>query len=154
MKITDILKKEHIIENLVNTDKESTLDELSSFLKDKGMVSNKETLQSALMEREALGSTGIGENVAIPHAKISAIDQIVTVFGRSIKGIEFDSLDKKPVHFIYLVLAPMNSSGQHLKVLARISRLLKNKSLRESIIRATEANQIYAIIADEDSKYI
>mgnify|MGYP006087009463 FL=1 len=154
MKITDILKKEHIIENLVSTDKESTLDELSSFLKDKGMVSNKETLQSALMEREALGSTGIGENVAIPHAKISAIDQIITVFGRSIKGIEFDSLDKKPVHFIYLVLAPMNSSGQHLKVLARISRLLKNKSLRESIIRATEANQIYAIIADEDSKYI
>jgi PTS system nitrogen regulatory IIA component len=154
MKITDILKKEHIIENLVSTDKESTLDELSSFLKDKGMVSNKETLQSALMEREALGSTGIGENVAIPHAKISAIDQIVTVFGRSIKGIEFDSLDKEPVHFIYLVLAPMNSSGQHLKVLARISRLLKNKSLRESIISATEANQIYAIIADEDSKYI
>jgi PTS system nitrogen regulatory IIA component len=154
MKITDILKREHIIENLVSTDKESTLDELSSFLKDKGMVSNKETLQSALMEREALGSTGIGENVAIPHAKISAIDQIITVFGRSIKGIEFDSLDKKPVHFIYLVLAPMNSSGQHLKVLARISRLLKNKSLRESIIRATEANQIYAIIADEDSKYI
>ena len=154
MKITDILKKEHIIENLVSTDKESTLDELSSFLKDKGMVSNKETLQSALMEREALGSTGIGENVAIPHAKISAIDQIVTVFGRSIKGIEFDSLDKKPVHFIYLVLAPMNSSGQHLKVLARVSRLLKNKSLRESIISATEANQIYAIIADEDSKYI
>ena len=154
MKITDLLKKEHIIENLVSTDKESTLDELSSFLKDKGIVSNKETLQSALMEREALGSTGIGENVAIPHAKISAIDQIITVFGRSIKGIEFDSLDKKPVHFIYLVLAPMNSSGQHLKVLARISRLLKNKSLRESIIRATEANQIYAIIADVDSKYI
>jgi PTS system nitrogen regulatory IIA component len=154
MKITDILKKEYIIEDLVSSDKESTLDELSSFLKDKGMIPNKETLQSALMEREALGSTGIGENVAIPHAKISAIDQIITVFGRSIKGIEFDSLDKKPVHFIYLVLAPMNSSGQHLKVLARISRLLKNKSLRESIIRATEANQIYAIIADEDSKYI
>ena len=154
MKITDILKKEYIIEDLVSSDKESTLDELSSFLKDKGMISNKETLQSALMEREALGSTGIGENVAIPHAKISAIDQIITVFGRSIKGIEFDSLDKKPVHFIYLVLAPMNSSGQHLKVLARISRLLKNKSLRESIISATEANQIYAIIADEDSKYI
>jgi PTS system nitrogen regulatory IIA component len=154
MKITDILKKEYIIEDLVSSDKESALDELSSFLKDKGMISNKETLQSALMEREALGSTGIGENVAIPHAKISAIDQIITVFGRSIKGIEFDSLDKKPVHFIYLVLAPMNSSGQHLKVLARISRLLKNKSLRESIISATEANQIYAIIADEDSKYI
>ena len=154
MKITDILKKEHIIENLVSTDKASTLEELSSFLKNKGLVSNKETLLNALMGRELLGSTGIGENVAIPHAKISEIDQIITMFGRSIKGIEFDSLDKKPVHFIYLVLAPMNSSGQHLKVLARISRLLKNKSLRESIIRATEENQIYSIIADEDSKYI
>jgi len=154
MKITDILKKEHIIDNLVSTDKASTLEELSSFLKNKGLVSNKETLLNALMGRELLGSTGIGENVAIPHAKISEIDQIITMFGRSIKGIEFDSLDKKPVHFIYLVLAPMNSSGQHLKVLARISRLLKNKPLRESIISATETNQIYSIIADEDSKYI
>ena len=154
MKITDILKKEHIIENLVSTDKESTLDELSSYLKSKGLVTNKENLLNALMEREQLGSTGIGENVAIPHAKISEIDQIVTIFGRSIKGIEFDSLDKKLVHFIYLVLAPVNSSGQHLKVLARISRLLKNKSLREAIMNATETNQIYSIIADEDSKYI
>ena len=154
MKITDILKKEHIIENLVSTDKASTLEELSSFLKNKGLVSNKETLLNALMGRELLGSTGIGENVAIPHAKISEIDQIITMFGRSIKGIEFDSLDKKPVHFIYLVLAPAKSSGQHLKVLARISRLLKNKSMRESIMNATEINQIYSIIANEDSKYI
>ena len=154
MKITDILKKEHIIDNLVSTDKASTLEELSSFLENKGLVSNKETLLNALMGREQLGSTGIGENVAIPHAKISEIDQIITMFGRSIKGIEFDSLDKKPVHFIYLVLAPMNSAGQHLKVLARVSRLLKNKSLREAIMSATEANQIYSIIADEDSKYI
>ena len=154
MKIADILKKENIIDNLVSTDKASALEELSSFLKNKGLVLNKETLLNALMGRELLGSTGIGENVAIPHAKISEIDQIITIFGRSIKGIEFDSLDKKPVHFIYLVVAPMNSSGQHLKVLARISRLLKNKSLRESIISATETNQIYSIIADEDSKYI
>ena len=154
MKITDILKQESIIENLLSTDKASTLEELSIFLKSKGLVSNKENLLNALMEREKLGSTGIGENVAIPHAKISEINQIITIFGRSKDGIEFDSLDKKPVHFIYLVLAPANSSGQHLKVLARISRLLKNKSLREAIMSATDTNQIYSIIADEDSKYI
>ena len=154
MKITDILKQESIIENLVSTDKASTLEELSIFLKSKGLVSNKENLLNALMEREKLGSTGIGENVAIPHAKISEINQIITIFGRSKEGIEFDSLDKKPVHFIYLVLAPANSSGQHLKVLARISRLLKNKSLREAIMSATDTNQIYSIISDEDSKYI
>ena len=154
MKITDILKKEFIIDNLVSADKASVLEELSFFLKSKGLVSDKENLLNALMEREKLGSTGIGENVAIPHAKSSEIDQIITIFGRSIKGVEFDSLDKKPVHFIYLVLAPTKSSGQHLKVLARISRLLKNKSLREAIMSATETNQIYSIIADEDSKYI
>ena len=154
MKITDILKKEFIINNLVSADKASVLEELSFFLKSKGLVSDKENLLNALMEREKLGSTGIGENVAIPHAKSSEIDQIITIFGRSIKGVEFDSLDKKPVHFIYLVLAPAKSSGQHLKVLARISRLLKNKLLREAIMNASEANQIYSIIADEDSKYI
>jgi PTS system nitrogen regulatory IIA component len=154
MKINDILKKEFIIDNLVSADKESVLEELSFFLKSKGLVPEKENLLNALMEREKLGSTGIGENVAIPHAKSSEIDQIITIFGRSIKGVEFDSLDKKPVHFIYLVLAPTKSSGQHLKVLARISRLLKNKSLREAIMNASEANQIYSIIADEDSKYI
>ena len=154
MKITDILKKEFIIDNLVSADKTSVLEELSLFLKKKGLVSDKENLLNALMEREKLGSTGIGENVAIPHAKSSEIDQIITTFGRSIKGVEFDSLDKKPVHFIYLVLAPAKSSGQHLKVLARISRLLKNKLLREAIMNASEANQIYSIIADEDSKYI
>ena len=154
MKITDILKKEFIIENLVSVDKSSVLEELSYFLKSKGLVPEKENLLNALMEREKLGSTGIGENVAIPHAKSSEIDQIITIFGRSIKGIEFDSLDKKPVHFIYLVLAPAKSSGQHLKVLARISRLLKNKSLREAIMNASETDQIYSIIADEDSKYI
>ena len=154
MKITDILKKEFIINNLVSADKASVLEELSFFLKSKGLVSDKENLLNALMEREKLGSTGIGENVAIPHAKSSEIDQIITIFGRSIKGVEFDSLDKKPVHFIYLVLAPAKSSGQHLKVLARISRLLKNKLLREAIMNASEANQIYSIVADEDSKYI
>jgi nitrogen PTS system EIIA component len=154
MKITDILKKEFIIENLVSVDKSSVLEELSFFLKSKGLIPEKENLLNALMEREKLGSTGIGENVAIPHAKSSEIDQIITIFGRSIKGIEFDSLDKKPVHFIYLVLAPAKSSGQHLKVLARISRLLKNKSLREAIMNASETDQIYSIIADEDSKYI
>jgi PTS system nitrogen regulatory IIA component len=122
-------------------------------LKDKGEIPNKENLLLALIEREKLGSTGIGENVAIPHAKIREIDKIITVFARSQIGVEFESLDKKPVNFIYLILAPENSTGQHLKALARISRLLKNPSLRESILRAHEIDQIYSILVDEDSKF-
>jgi len=154
MKIADILIKEHIISELNCYDKIGVLDELSSFLKDKGKISNKEKLLTALITREKLGSTGIGENVAIPHAKISEIDEIVTVFARSQNGVEFESLDQKPVNFIYMILAPENSTGQHLKALARISRLFKNPSLRESILGAHEIDQIYSILVDEDSKFI
>ena len=101
-----------------------------------------------------MGSTGIGENVAIPHAKIGEIDKIITVFARSQNGVEFESLDQKPVNFIYLILAPENSTGQHLKALARVSRLFKNPSLRESVLSVHEADQIYSILVDEDSKFI
>jgi len=153
MKISEILTKEHIIKDLKSCDKESVLEELSNFLKNKGAVSNKDNLLLALIEREKLGSTGIGENVAIPHAKIKEIDKIITVFARSQIGVEFESLDQKPVNFIYLILAPENSTGQHLKALARISRLFKNPSLRESILRANEIDQIYSILVDEDSKF-
>ena len=154
MKISDILKKEHIIKELDSRDKKNVLDELSSFLENEGEITNKENLLAALIGREKLGSTGIGENVAIPHAKISEIDKIITVFGRSKNGVEFESLDQKPVNFIFLVIAPENSTGQHLKALARISRLFKNPSLRESVLRTNEVDQIYSILVDEDSKFI
>jgi len=154
MKISDILKKEHIIKELNSCDKKNVLDELSSFLEDEGEITNKKSLLAALIEREKLGSTGIGENIAIPHAKVSEIDKIITVFGRSKNGVEFESLDQKPVNFIFLVIAPENSTSQHLKALARISRLFKNPSLRESVLRTNEADQIYSILVDEDSKFI
>ncbi|MBT4260406.1 MAG: PTS transporter subunit EIIA [Nitrospina sp.] len=153
MKISEILTKENIIKDLKSFDKESVLEELSNFLKDRGEIPNKENLLLSLLEREKLGSTGIGENVAIPHAKIRDIDKIITVFARSQIGVEFESLDQKPVNFIYLILAPENSTGQHLKALARISRLFKNPSLRESVLRANEIGQIYSILVDEDSKF-
>ncbi|MBT6662859.1 MAG: PTS transporter subunit EIIA [Nitrospina sp.] len=153
MKISEILTKKNIIKDLKSFDKESVLEELSNFLKDRGEIPNKKNLLLSLLEREKLGSTGIGENVAIPHAKIRDIDKIITVFARSQIGVEFESLDQKPVNFIYLILAPENSTGQHLKALARISRLFKNPSLRESVLRANETDQIYSILVDEDSKF-
>ena len=104
MKISEILTKENIIKDLKSFDKESVLEELSNFLKDRGEIPNKKNLLLSLIEREKLGSTGIGENVAIPHAKIRDIDKIITVFARSQIGVEFESLDQKPVNFIYLIL--------------------------------------------------
>jgi len=154
MKITEILKPDFIISALEATEKKGTLEELADFLKEKGAIENKQSLNTALLEREQLGSTGIGENVAIPHAKCDEIQHIITLFGRSKKGIEFESLDQKPVYFICLLLAPTNSTGQHLKALARIARLMKSKSLREKILDAQDEKKIYSLLLEEDSKFI
>ena len=154
MKIEDILKTDSIIANLAGTNKEEVLREITDFLQKLCLIKDKETLFNTLMEREKLGSTGIGENVAIPHGKSDELSQIITVFGRSLKGLDFESLDQKPVHFVCMVIAPSNSTGQHLKVLARISRLFKNKDLREGILKLQDANQIYSLFLEEDSKFI
>lgn len=154
MKITDILKKDSVLAELRGKNKESIISELTGFLKESGIIKSEDVLKSALMEREKLGSTGIGENVAIPHAKSDEVDQITTVFGRSIDGIDFESLDQKPVHFVCLVIAPAASTGHHLKALARISRLLKSQALRNDILKANSAKDIYSVLVDEDSKFI
>lgn len=154
MKINEILKKDFIIADLSGKDKASVLLELTNFLESHGAIKDRETLHSALIEREKLGSTGIGENVAIPHAKSEEIDQILTVFGRSVEGVEFDSLDKKPVHFVCLVVAPAHSTGHHLKALARIARLLKSQELRNNILQSQDEKAIYSYLLDEDAKFI
>jgi len=154
MKLSDILKSDFIISNLTGKNKASVLQELIDFLKNKNVVNDIEGLHNALIEREKLGSTGIGENVAIPHAKSGELDQILTLFARSTEGVDFESLDQKAVNFVCLVVAPSNSTGHHLKALARISRLLKNKELRQAILDATSAEEIYSALLEEDSKFI
>lgn len=152
MKISEILKKDCIIANLTADDKEGALKEISHFLEQKGTLQDHGKLFQALLDREQLGSTGIGDNMAIPHAKYEGIEQIITVFARSRNGIDFQSLDKKPVHFIFLLLAPPASTGLHLKALAKIARLFKNASLRENILNAEDAETIHALLLEEDSK--
>lgn len=154
MKIDDILKKDSIIANLVGTKKEEVLHEMTDFLQSQNLIQDKETLFKTLTEREKLGSTGIGENVAIPHGKTDEISQIITVFARSLGGVDFEALDQKPVHFICMVIAPSNSTGQHLKALARISRIFKNQNLRDNILKLQDASQIYSLLLEEDSKFI
>jgi len=152
MKISDILKEDCIIADLNATDKEGTLNEVSLFLERKGIIQDHSKLLLALLDRERLGSTGIGDNMAIPHAKLEGIEHITTVFARSRKGIDFQSLDRKPVHFVFLLLAPPASTGLHLKALAKIARLFKNPSLRENILTAEDADTINSLILEEDSK--
>jgi PTS system nitrogen regulatory IIA component len=152
MKISDILKEDYIIADLEAGDKEGVLNELSLFLEHKRAIQDHGKLLQALLDREKLGSTGIGDNMAIPHAKHEGIEKIITVFARSRKGIDFQSLDRKPVHFVFLLLAPPASTGLHLKALAKIARLFKNPSLRENILKAEDADTINSLILEEDSK--
>ena len=154
MKIDEILKKESVIADLVGKNKLEVIQEMTSCLKQNNIIKDDQALFTTLMEREKLGSTGIGENVAIPHGKSDELTQINTVFARSLGGVDFESLDQKPVHFVCMVIAPAHSTGQHLKALARISRLFKNQALREGILKAEDSNAIYSILLEEDSKFI
>ena len=154
MKIADILKKDSIIPELKGATKEEVLREITDFLKTQDLLKDKKALLKTLIEREKLGSTGIGENVAIPHGKSDELSQIVTVFARSLNGMDFEALDQKPVHFVCMVIAPSNSTGQHLKALARISRIFKNQNLRDGILNLKDADEIYSLLLEEDAKFI
>ncbi len=154
MKIEEILKKESVIADLLGDSKVKVIKEMTQCLKKNNFIKNDQALFETLMEREKLGSTGIGENVAIPHGKSDEVTQIITVLARSKKGVEFESLDQKPVHFICMVIAPAHSTGQHLKVLARVSRIFKNQGIREEILEAENSDTIYSILMNEDSKFI
>lgn len=154
MKIEEILTKESVIADLLGDSKVKVIKEMTQCLKKNNFIKNDQDLFETLMEREKLGSTGIGENVAIPHGKSDEITQIITVLARSKKGVEFESLDQKPVHFVCMVIAPAHSTGQHLKVLARVSRIFKNQGIREEILKAENSDTIYSILMNEDSKFI
>jgi nitrogen PTS system EIIA component len=154
MKIDEILKKESVIADIAGKNKLDVIKEMTECLKQNNTIKDDQSLYTTLMEREKLGSTGIGENIAIPHGKSDELNQIITVFARSLSGIDFESLDQKPVHFVCMVIAPAHSTGQHLKALARISRLFKNQTLREGILKAEDSNEIYSILLEEDSKFI
>ncbi len=114
---------------------------------------DKDLALKVLLEREKLGSTGIGEGIAIPHGKYKGIDRILVSFGRSVEGVDFDAMDGKLTHLFFLLLLPDSASGLHLKILARISKLLKNARVRERILRSNSREEIYRIIVEEDRGY-
>jgi PTS system nitrogen regulatory IIA component len=151
MKIIDFLPKEGIIPDLAATTKKDVIIELVSALRFPGL--DPDRLVQILLEREKLGSTGIGDGVAIPHGKVDSIDRLLASFGRSQKGVDFDSLDGKPTYLFFLLVAPENSAGIHLKALARISRLFKDGRFRHALMMAKDQEEIFRVIQEEDDRY-
>lgn len=153
MKIQEILNQTCICSELTSHSKEEVIAELAQMIASAYPHINAETLNNILTERERLGSTGIGNGVAILHGKIPDLESIITGFGRSVEGIDFDAQDGKPVHLFFVLIAPKNSASLHLKAMARLSRLLKDAHFRNRLFESNAPESIYEVIIVEDEKY-
>ena len=152
MKIAEFLSPQAVVSALTARTKPQALQELCDSLVRAHPTLDARKLMEVLQEREKLGSTGIGEGVAIPHGKLQGLPALLASFGVSREGIDFEAIDGKPTHLFFALVAPENSAGVHLKALARISRLFKSPRFREAILQAREPSQIYELIAQEDAK--
>lgn len=152
MKIVEFLRPDAVIANLSGQTGQAVLAELCRPLSASQRV-DAQKLVDTLLDREKLGSTGIGEGVAIPHGKVPGLPGLMASFGRSGAGIDFRAIDGRATHLFFALFAPENSAGAHLKALARISRIFKNSGFREAIMRAQNAGEIYRLIEAEDAKY-
>ena len=152
MKILEVLKKEAILADLKATDKKGIIEELVTPLAEIAKT-EKENLVSVLLERERLGSTGIGGGIGIPHGKLKDLDSLLLGFGLSRNGVDFESMDGRPTYIFFLLITPENSTGLHLKLLSRISRLLKNDIFKEQLCKAANSQEIYSIIEENDEEF-
>jgi len=156
MQIMDFLSKKAIVTDIKSTKKEDVIKELVDALIEAGDIEKRarNKLIESLMGREALGSTAIGQGIAIPHAKSDCVGKLVAAFGLSSKGVDFDSLDGEPAYIFFLLVAPQDSAGPHLKALARISRLLKDKYFRDTLRASGDEKAVIRIITQEDEKRV
>jgi nitrogen PTS system EIIA component len=151
MKIMDFLSPEAITINLSSADKKSAITELVEMLHKAKKIKKTQEIIDVVLEREKLGSTGIGQGVAIPHGKTDTVTEQMGALGISQKGVQFNSLDGEPVQLIFLLVGPVEVAGQHLKALSRISRLFKDKFFRQAIREAKSVADVIKIIQQEDS---
>ena len=153
MKIADILSEAMVVPVLAGRSKAEVIEELAGVVARHHTDIPHDRLVQALEDRERLNSTALGEGVAIPHGRMAGVKRVVAAFGRSPAGVDFSSLDGKPTHLFFLLVAPEDSAGAHLKALARISRLLKDESFRARLLQAADAADLYRTIRTEDDKY-
>ncbi|MEW5693747.1 MAG: PTS sugar transporter subunit IIA [Candidatus Hydrogenedentota bacterium] len=152
MKITEIMSEDLIEPSLKATTKDEVIEELVDLALKKQKNIDKSAIIAAVKQREELMSTGIGNDIGLPHAKTNAVPDLIIAFGRSLKGIDFGALDGRPVKIFYLLLAPEDQSGPHVKALAHISRLLKHAYFRDALLSAKNAKEIYEIIKEEEKQ--
>lgn len=150
MRIRDILKDSAIIVGLKADTKKAVLEEMVSVLHEQGALTDKQKMLEVLLARESLGSTGIGQGIAIPHGKSSVARGLTMACGISKTGVDFDALDDDKVYVIFLLVAPEDQASQHLKSLARVSALLKDKYFRKALINAEGHEDVIRVLDQEE----
>ena len=150
MELTEFISPQLIKLELQSTRKVDAIKELIDLLDRAGYVTDAEAFLKSVLEREKVGSTGIGKGIAIPHSRTATVREVVVAIGRSPAGIEFDALDNKPVQLIFLIAAPVESGGLYLKALARLSRLLRYQEFRNALMEAKTVDEVIKIISAEE----
>jgi PTS system nitrogen regulatory IIA component len=153
MTLLDILSPNSTIVGLSADSKEGIIRELVESLEEGESISDRDKVLQAVLERENMMSTGIGDGIAIPHGKSDAVVKLTAALGTHKRGVDFETLDGEPAFVFFLLVSPANISGPHIKALARISRLLKNDDFKKSLIEATTADEIVAAIEKEEKNH-
>ena len=153
MRLTDILSENRIKIPLANTEKEKVIEEMVGVIADSVKLENKAEILKAVLDREAVMSTGVGDEVAIPHGKTESLNEIIAALGITKDPIDFNSLDDKPVRLVWLLIGPQDKTGPHLKALSRISRLMHKKEFRERLIQTKTPKDPIEVIGSEEKKY-
>ena len=152
MKIVDFLTSTDVLADLKGATREGIVREMVDHLNEAGQITDSSRLVEVLLDREMLGSTGIGHGVAIPHGRLEGLKEILIVFGRSVEGVEWEAHDGQPVNLFFLLVAPEDSAGLHLKALARISRVVKNPECRVALLEGGDSDSLYQVIQSEDER--
>ncbi len=153
MRLTDILSENRIKIPLANTKKEKIIEEMVEVIADSIKLENKAEILKAVLDREAVMSTGVGDEVAIPHGKVESLNEIIAALGITKDPVDFNSLDDKPVRLVWLLIGPQDKTGPHLKALSRISRLMHKEEFRERLIQTTVPKDAIEVINSEEKKY-
>lgn len=152
MRITEFLKLDAVVPTLQGRNKAEIILELANALAKVAPSVTPERIHEVLIEREKIGSTGMEKGVAIPHGRVTELNELVACVGISHEGVDFGARDNKPSQFFFALIAPENSAGMHLKALSKVSRLFRSDSLRDALLAAPTAEALYALIASEDGK--
>ena len=154
MKIQDLLQKNAILPDITQRGKNEVLHIMATFMATLYGLPDGEDIARKIIEREVDMSTGIGYGIAIPHARISGIDRLYLSVGRSLEGIEFKAIDELPVHLLFMMLSPKNTSSEHTQILSKLSRIMSYEEVRSKLLEAKNAEELLDIIVKSENKYV